>query len=98
MDRKGRKALGGLAQEFIDRLTAYGGAIGHYPCPVHNSITPISPDWMKIVAVEMCREARVEILFNSELLDVAVENGRVVCAEVHGHHAALHADVHRNRL
>ena len=95
LDRKGRKALGGLAQEFSDRLTAYGGAIGHYPCPVHNSITPISPDWMKIVAVEMCSEAGVEILFNSELLDVAVENGRVVCAEVYGKctHTMLRAKV-----
>lgn len=49
-----------------------------------NSITPISPDWFKIVAVEMCREAGVEVLFNSELLDATIENGRVVCAEVYG--------------
>ena len=84
LDRQGRKALGGIAQELIDRLTGYGGAIGHYPCPVHNSITPISPDWFKIVAVEMCREAGVEVLFNSELLDATIENGRVVCAEVYG--------------
>lgn len=59
----------GIAQELIDRLTGYGGAIGHYPCPVHNSITPISPDWFKIVAVEMCREAGVEDSINSELLE-----------------------------
>lgn len=84
LDRQGRKALGGIAQELIDRLTGYGGAIGHYPCPVHNSITPISPDWFKIVAVEMCREAGVEILFNNELLDVSVDNGRVIRIEVYG--------------
>lgn len=84
LDRKGHPALGGIAQEFIDRLTGYGGAIGHYPCPVHNSITPISPDWFKIVAVEMCREAGVSILFNNELLDVTVDNGRVSRVEVFG--------------
>ena len=37
LDRQGKKALGGFAQELIDRLANYGGAIGHYPCPVHNS-------------------------------------------------------------
>ena len=89
LDRQGRKALGGIAQELIDRLTGYGGAIGHYPCPVHNSITPISPDWFKIVAVEMCREAGVEVLFNSELLDATIENGRVVCAAVSYTHLNL---------
>lgn len=84
LDRSGNKALGGIAQELIDRLTACGGAIGHYRCPVHNSITPVSPDWVRIVAVEMCREAGVEILFNNELLDATVENGCVVRAEVFG--------------
>ncbi|WP_289285630.1 FAD-dependent oxidoreductase [Parablautia intestinalis] len=84
LDRQGKKALGGFAQELIDRLANYGGAIGHYPCPVHNSITPISPDWFKVVAVEMCQEAGVEILFNNELLDVTVESGRVTGVEVYG--------------
>ncbi len=84
LDRKGEKALGGIAQELIDRLNGYGGAIGHYPCPVHNSITPLSPEWFKIVAVEMCREAGVELLFNNELLDVTVESGRVAGVEVFG--------------
>ena len=69
LDRKGNQALGGLAQELIDRLTECGGAIGHFPCPVHNSITPISPEWFKVVSLQMCREAGVDILFQNELLE-----------------------------
>jgi len=84
LDSKGRKSLGGLAQEYIDRLEEYQAAIGHYRCPVHNSITPISPEMFKIVAVEMCKEAGVELLFNCELIDVMVDNGRVVKVAVYG--------------
>jgi hypothetical protein len=84
LDSKGRKCLGGLAQEYIDRLKKYGGAIGHYRCPVHNSITPISPDVFRIVAVEMCLEAGVEILFNCELIDVQVDNSCVKRVAVYG--------------
>ena len=51
--------------------------MGHFRCPVHNSISPISPECFKIVAVEMCREAGAEILFNNELLDVTVDNGKI---------------------
>ncbi len=84
IDRQGNKALGGIAQEFIDRLTEIGGSTGHYRCPVHNSITPISPDLFKIVAVEMCEQAGVDILFCNELLDVQVDNGKVSRIAVFG--------------
>jgi hypothetical protein len=84
IDRMGRKTIGGIAQEYIDRLEKIGGAIGHYRCPVHNSITPLSPDLFKIVTIEMCREAGVEIIFNCELNDVQVDNGKVVKVSVYG--------------
>lgn len=84
IDREGNKALGGIAQEMIDRLMEMHGALGHNRCPVHNSISAISPECFKIVAVQMCREAGVDILFNNELLDVNVENGRVTAVTVYG--------------
>ena len=84
LDRNGNKALGGIAQELIDRLESMQGAMGHFGCPVHNSITPISPECFKIVAVEMCREAGVDLLFNAELFDVRVVNQRVVSVTVYG--------------
>lgn len=84
LDRSGNKALGGMAQEYIDRLVAKRGSLGHNRCPVHNSITAISPDQFKIMALEMCREAGVRVLFNCELLDVMVENGRIAGVRVYG--------------
>lgn len=80
LDRSGRPALGGIAQELIDRLTALGGSPGHFRCPVHNSITPVSPDLVKIVAVQMCHEAGADILFDNELLDVEVDDRNVLRA------------------
>lgn len=85
LDRSGNKALGGIAQELIDRLIALDGSPGHFPCPVHNSITPVSPDLVKIVAVQMCQEAGVDILFENELLDVTVDDTSTVrSATVYG--------------
>lgn len=84
LDRQGNRALGGFAQEFMDRLAAVGGAIGHFPCPVHNSISPVSPDMVKIVAVQMCREAGVDILFNNSMMDAEVVDGTVQAITVFG--------------
>jgi ribulose 1,5-bisphosphate synthetase/thiazole synthase len=84
LDAKGRKSLGGLAQEYLDRLREIDGTLGAAPCPVHNSITPISPDAFKYLAVRMCREAGVQILFNCDLTDVLVENDKVKAVTVYG--------------
>lgn len=75
IDRKGEKALGGIPQELIDLLQEMGGAIGSFPCPVHNSITPLSPDIVKIAVSKMCLDANVDVLYNAELSDVHVRNG-----------------------
>lgn len=85
LDRSGNRALGGIAQELIDRLRAIDGSPGHFRCPVHNSITPVSPDLVKIVAVEMCREAGVDILFEQELMGVEVDDqDRIEAVTVYG--------------
>lgn len=84
LDRQGNPALGGLAQEFMDRLIAVDGASGHYRCPVHNSISPVSPDLVKIVAVQWCQEAGVDILFNNAVMDAEVEDGAVRAITVFG--------------
>lgn len=84
LDRQGNTALGGFAQELIDKLEAMHGALGHFRCPVHNSISPISPECMKIAALELCLDAGVKVLFNQELLDVQVKNSRVKAVTVYG--------------
>lgn len=84
LDRQGNKALGGIAQEIIDRMKEYGAGTEHYRCPVHNSITPISPDVFKMVSLDMCLEAGVEVIFNQEITDVRIVNGRIEEIEIYG--------------
>ena len=84
IDRAGHKALGGLPLEYVNRLVERGGSVGSCPCPVHNSITGISPDEFKLMAAEMCREAGVRVLYNCELCGVQVENGGVTRVRVYG--------------
>lgn len=84
IDREGNKALGGIAVELYDRLMSLNGALPHARCPVHNSISGISPEVFKIVAVDMCNEAGVDILFNQELFDVMVEDNKVVGVTLYG--------------
>lgn len=95
IDREGNPALGGIAQELMDRLEEMHGAMGHFRCPVHNSISPVSPECVKIAALEMCLDAGVEVFFNQELLDVQMEEGRVAAVTVFGKctRTVLHAKV-----
>lgn len=93
LDRSGERALGGIAQELVDRLEELGGSPGHFRCPVHNSITPVSPDLVKIVAVQMCQEAGVDLLFEHSLLDASVDDaGRLRSATVYGKLAKTRID------
>jgi len=78
IDRAGNQVVGGIAQEIIDRLANMGGSPGHFKVPICNSMTPINSSWMRILAFEMCEEAGIDILLYSELMDVQVDNGRVV--------------------
>jgi hypothetical protein len=84
LDRQGNRCLGGMPQEINDRLMAMDGAMGHYRCPVHNSMSPISAPMLKILAVEMCREAGVDILFNCDLTDVKLNQRRIEEVTVYG--------------
>ncbi len=77
LDLDGRRIVGGIAQEYVNRLTARGQCFGHRACPKHNSVTNIDPEGFKILAIELCREAGVEILLHSEAIDVKTEDGRI---------------------
>ena len=77
VDRAGDQVLGGIPQEFVDRMAAVDGTMGHVHCPVHNSLTIINPHWFRIVAFEMCREAGVDILLYAELTAAKAENDRI---------------------
>ncbi len=77
LDKNGNQVTGGIAQEIVDRLTLRGACLGHNRCPLHNSVTIIDSEMMKVLAFEMCREAGVQVLLHSEVVDVNVKNGRI---------------------
>ena len=77
LDLDGRRVVGGIAQEYVNRLTERGECFGHRTCPKHNSVTNIDPEGFKILAIEMCREAGVDVLLHTETCHVERENGRI---------------------
>ncbi|MCI5956868.1 MAG: FAD-dependent oxidoreductase [Clostridiales bacterium] len=77
LDGEGALALGGIAQEFVDRLVRAGGASGHYRSPVYHSVTPVNPELVKLVALQMCEEAGVELLFHCVPLEADICDGRL---------------------
>lgn len=84
LDKQGRQVIGGIAQEMIDSLAEIGMSAGHNRCPLHNSVTVLQPDYFKIVAMEKCLEAGIEVLLHSELIDVKVVNRRMTQVTVMG--------------
>ncbi len=75
----GKRAIGGMAQELIDRLQAKGGSLGHlrYEGGHLYTITPVDSEMVKIVLLEMCVEAGVEILFETLVNDIITAGSRV---------------------
>lgn len=86
LDTEGRRIVGGIAQEYIDRLQARGASLGHRVCPKHNSVTNFKPQAFKLLAAEMCREAGVELLLHAEAIGASVSDGALteVCVAGRG--------------
>lgn len=77
-DRTGAKVVGGIGDELVRRLDRVGATFDSaIPCPIHNSITPVNPFWLRIEAAKMCEEAGVDLLFSTEVEDVTVQDSRV---------------------
>lgn len=77
LDLAGRRIVGGIAQEYVRRLTARGQCLGHRVCPKHNSVTNIDPEGFKLLAAEMCREAGVRVLLHLEACRAEKEGDRI---------------------
>lgn len=77
LDRYGNHVAGGIAQEFADRLEKRGACWGHARCPMHNSVTLYHHDIARIVLIEMCQEAGVDILLHTQLIDADVQDARL---------------------
>ena len=77
LDLDGRRIVGGIAQEYVNRLTQRGQCFGHRTCPKHNSVTNIDPEGFKVLAIELCREAGVEVLLHVEACKVIKQDGKI---------------------
>lgn len=95
LDLDGRRIVGGIAQEYVNRLTERGECLGHRTCPKHNSVTNIDPEGFKILAIEMCKEAGVDVLLHVEACRTEVENGHLnkVILYGKGNEITVEADV-----
>ena len=69
----GRQCIAGFGEEFIQRLQKDGYSLGHRVCPKHNSVTCVNAEGVKIVALQMCQEAGVDVFLHCEALDAETE-------------------------
>jgi len=100
-----QQLIKGIFDEFVRRMEADGGAL--HPSGIsarssycgfieygHDKVTPFEPESAKIVALRMCREAGVELLFHTLVVDAITEPGAdglprvsgLVCASKSGLH------------
>lgn len=95
LDLDGRRIVGGIAQEYVNRLTERGQCVGHRTCPKHNSVTNIDPEGFKVLAIEMCREAGVDVILHLEACKTEVENGHLnrVVLFGKGNEVSVEADI-----
>lgn len=84
LDVDGRRIVGGIAQEYVNRLIKRGQSHGHRTCPKHNSVTNIDPEGFKILAIEMCREAGVDVILHVETISTEVVDGKIKKAVFYG--------------
>ncbi|MGJ4851993.1 FAD-dependent oxidoreductase [Bacillota bacterium Meth-B3] len=75
LDKDGNQVIRGIAQEFIDNLAVKNAVSPHHWCPLHDSVTIYDHEVFKVVALEMCQDAGVEILLHTQVIDTNVENG-----------------------
>ena len=73
----GRQCIAGFGDEFIQRLQKDGYSLGHRVCPKHNSVTCVNAEGVKIVALEMCLEAGVDVILHCEALEAETEGRQI---------------------
>ncbi len=70
--KNGKQVIGGLSWQFVQRLTAMGGAIDTYP----NGNVPVDAERFKLAAQRMLLEAGVKLYLHTTLVDVQGEKNR----------------------
>ena len=95
LDQNGRQIIGGIAQELVDDLIQEGHCFGHSRCPLHNSITILHPEMLKLLLFKKCKDANIRLLLHSELTGTSVEGGKLLSVTMTGKgtHTRIEADV-----
>ena len=95
LDQNGRQIIGGIAQELVDDLIQEGHCFGHSRCPLHNSITILHPEMLKLLLFKKCKDANIRLLLHSELTGTSVEDGKLLSVTMTGKgtHTRIEADV-----
>jgi ribulose 1,5-bisphosphate synthetase/thiazole synthase len=74
---QGEQVVYGFADELITRLQKRGGAGEHVLCPMHLSLITVDPEVVKYEALHLAKEAGVELLLHSAVVEPIVEDNRV---------------------
>ncbi len=86
---KKKKVIRGLPEEFIDRLTKAGGASGHNETLLNygydSDTLCVDVEVYKLTALEMLREAGVDVLLNTMVVDAVAKDGRVTAVITESH-------------
>lgn len=80
----GMRATAGIVEEFLGRLKSLGAATDAVRDARICSFVVLDPAWVKLVALEMLREAGVRVLLRSRVTDVVCESGTVLGVLVNG--------------
>ena len=76
-DTTQRQVVKGLAHEFVERLTAMGGALGYHLSELwHASMVVLESAVAKTLLFEMLTEAKVEILLYAQVVDALMEGSK----------------------
>jgi hypothetical protein len=75
------RVVAGIAQELVDRVQVMGGGVGHVlmerGLSFLSMITPVEPETFKLVAIQLCQEAGVKLLFHTVIDEVQAVNGHI---------------------
>lgn len=91
-DRTGKAVINGIAQEIVNRLEKLKGTLGHNPCPILNSLTPINAALMRLILFEMCRESEVKLLLGCTPVSADIQDERLSRICIYGSDSSFYLD------
>jgi len=74
---EGKRILGGIAEEIIQKLISLNACVGHIPFPRWNSFTTFNPEVLKEVLNETAVDAGLDICFHSLVTDVMLSGDQI---------------------